>query len=684
MTRWTALPDWEFRLYSGDSVPVHDIHRGSLYLPNYRDGEYDETIPVPESGWPVISAPILNDFRITAFPHSIIDDEAAEMSFSAYRRLAYLLQRGYAVWTFSIPAVRNPAEIPALIPDYQPNSSPTFSTELGQAVSYGPSYKGNGQWVDPSVDTSPYLPQHPIADPDFFNCVKGFVMATQHIMYYGAALNIDLSELYVVAGSSAMWAACRAIWAEELSTLMYPAGAGQEGVKIKGLYKGGYLRISPVWWEVFNTILIPIRFPVFPASPRKIAGALYEDFDVPDITWTYLEDDYLKTCGILEFATNPAFFDENIKGNFVLSYDQKDDIGAPYSKSNNSQVGVKPQTIWSGIALWETMNRAFPLIVEVSENAVSNFYSQIIEIDKERINWTIDYWELTSKYTYPWVDPGPSQDPIVGPSSQSINFIEIKTKKSIALKPKRYCDAANDSYIGAVKYDSLPSFEIDNPEYTGFLYDDEKCVVTLPRLDWTQQYETGEPAPDLICTTAEVVIGENGIQHLIRSFTGYLHSRQIKSSKLIEFTFYSEKSNIKGPLAPRQDLQCQIPWFGHPRCGINVPSLEVQVTVADIIGTTLILEEAPTYDPGRPTYYDKGYVEYKEVHIRVRRWVSITPKVVILNTEPPSDWLGETIRLAPGCNFHYSNCEEWENTNRFFGLGIAMPPYDAFSTGGPS
>lgn len=687
MTQWLPISGWSNRVYSGPSTIVHDIHRCNLFLPNYKDGVLDPTIPVPPNGWPCVVYPIFGAWQIS-FIADIIDDTNPTDSV-----MYSFLKRGYAIISATLAVLKDPAALAGVTlnphSDIKPfNRNTSAATE---DLSYGINYPaGNGLWLDLQIDTSANLAIHPLRNPNWFNSAKSFVMLTQHIIQNGQSGGLDINSLYCHSNSAGMWSIIRAIWGEEMSLLMFTAPQGQELVTVRGRYKGGYLRQSPSWWPVFNPSSgISLLIPFMPVDPNKVAAipsdpVPFEGWDVPDNTWLLLSDNSLEFNSILDWALNPAVIEGNKQGRFVLSYNIEDDVGPPYDKTNFAGTSVKPHSIWGGIALYKGLNKAHPLIVEVASIATGE-YTTIIEDGAELLNYVIAYWEEASGYTFPYV-PKIKKTPTLYQESKSKVLVEFKYGNPSFPKYERYTTGLSKSFEGNNLYSPYPTIEIDFKPRTMDLDGSEGCTITIKRNSWTAElFDLGEAISPVHVVVREILTGITNEEQILYLFTGYLSKRTFVSESKVKLEFLSYSSQINGELSVRLDTQCDNS-LGDFICGVD---LSLYATTATIISLddALILVDTLTFNPqnqpGDNGFYRRGYIEYDGLRISIKDWNAAVPGQFLLVQEPPQAWLNKIVTVKPGCDFKYDTCGiRFNNQEKFLGLGVSAPSYQAFLTGG--
>lgn len=140
-----------------------------------------------------------------------------------------------------------------------------------------------------------------------------------------------------------------------------------------------------------------------------------------------------------------------------------------------------------------------------------------------------------------------------------------------------------------------------------------------------------------------------------------------------QFSVASLKNDARGSVSFTADIQCDLEWGG-PVCGIDLKSKVATGTMTAATRGVVTITGLPAAQ--HQLYWHRGFVERNGVRIFVQEWKSAQPTRFVLVQRPPSEWVGKTVRVAPGCDRLPTTCKLWNNENRFLGLGIAMPPYN--------
>lgn len=118
---------------------------------------------------------------------------------------------------------------------------------------------------------------------------------------------------------------------------------------------------------------------------------------------------------------------------------------------------------------------------------------------------------------------------------------------------------------------------------------------------------------------------------------------------------------------------CRAPYLGHPRCGFNVASLTRTATVASVIDArnfTITVTEPLAVDG----WFANGAVKFTSganngLAFDIRAWTQSTARVSLWFAPFGSIAVGNTLNIAPGCDFTSSMCHaKFNNILNFQGF----------------
>jgi len=134
------------------------------------------------------------------------------------------------------------------------------------------------------------------------------------------------------------------------------------------------------------------------------------------------------------------------------------------------------------------------------------------------------------------------------------------------------------------------------------------------------------------------------------------------------------KALLDVPLGLLCTQQCV--WnFGGKGCNFDVAA-ERQIGTLTEINTDRTVTIPGLAPVARANFWRQGYVTRNGLKIVIREWdPSVDTDRFLLRERPPAEWIGQEVELTPGCDKSLGNCRDWDNEERFAGLGIAMPDY---------
>ena len=110
-------------------------------------------------------------------------------------------------------------------------------------------------------------------------------------------------------------------------------------------------------------------------------------------------------------------------------------------------------------------------------------------------------------------------------------------------------------------------------------------------------------------------------------------------------------------------------------CAINIKTLYSSGTLTAISAKQATITGLTTpAAPAGQRYWHRGYVLYDGLRILVRDWDLGTPTIFQLANFPPQSWIGQTVKVYPGCDKTIETCRlRWNNEANFMGIGYAIP-----------
>lgn len=142
----------------------------------------------------------------------------------------------------------------------------------------------------------------------------------------------------------------------------------------------------------------------------------------------------------------------------------------------------------------------------------------------------------------------------------------------------------------------------------------------------------------------------------------------------IKFEIADPRLFIQYPLGVESKTTCAR-TFGDVWCGVDLAPLKQSATITAISGN-LISASSLSIPGGKPdNYFSAGVVNYDGLSISIVDGSAGVSSLRLLQ-KPPPEWTGVTAVFTPGCSKTYTgprSCTAWENTARFFGVGIRKP-----------
>ena len=239
------------------------------------------------------------------------------------------------------------------------------------------------------------------------------------------------------------------------------------------------------------------------------------------------------------------------------------------------------------------------------------------------------------------------------------------------------------------------SLKVEFPERTAGV-EEESCRLTLGLRDTSLlNIAKGYAFQKVSCRIRRFEFNsETGTSSIAassyRMFEGRVSSARINpqgQDNLIELFVDNCKKDLEVASGRRLVPQCDLA-FGGPVCGVDLTPLVVSATINAVNGTTISITETVAGDiTSNPQHYWKeGTVWVNGLEIKVRNWDGSLD--MDLAQLPPEDWAALvpfSAEFIPGCRKVPFDCRQFNNEERFSGLGIAIPDrHPIFERGTPA
>lgn len=254
-------------------------------------------------------------------------------------------------------------------------------------------------------------------------------------------------------------------------------------------------------------------------------------------------------------------------------------------------------------------------------------------------------------------------------ASYTVALVKIVANEDELLLTDHYTELTIDADI----YLSCPSMAFDLPEQVGDFSDTEGNIKSLrDTFPTIAKIAGGYPYNSVKITVSEATLNTSFVPTDTRVlFDGMLYtSKRGLSSGYVDFVIKNWKyyTNITGGTVCTEN--CAVKSFGDKICKALVLNDDVQIT--DISENIVTVDTAPS---GVNFLYNKGYLSYEGINIKVLYWESgdqIQTKIPV-----PDSWLGQTVKIYAGCDRSIQTCRDiHSNEANFYGLGISMVDYN--------
>jgi hypothetical protein len=231
-----------------------------------------------------------------------------------------------------------------------------------------------------------------------------------------------------------------------------------------------------------------------------------------------------------------------------------------------------------------------------------------------------------------------------------------------------------------VGWKSIPGIEFRFPENTGDLSDAELQItlsisedpVLLGRL------ASGIAFPPMQVHAWETVT-DSGQTYVFRGVLEDVEINPEEKKGRIRLLCKPHKTLLKTKMGLQCNVTCEWRLFGRGCSiqGVDGPQALVEsrlAPVADLEGRGLL---TGTYTPiDDPKSFVRGFAQFQGLNIDIVGWDPKEPNVFVMTKPPPDSWIGQTIRIYPGCDGSIETCRDtWDNEENFQGPGYGMPAY---------
>ena len=450
MSEHLPEPNFSAFRYNGPTYTGQtELCRANLFLP---DGE------APDGGWPCVLAPATAGW-VTTWDVSSIGANSHDFTNRAWHRA--FIDNGIAVVTFTVTVPRSKLSIPVLedlfsvahscgrSSDVDPNSvgytmsqaqidddnncsidnimlengNPGPSVELNTNL-YGPAYPGNGvihhyDWDYTAPGLSATFAVHPYSDVTKPSSLKDCVAMLQYCIDNSDAMQINPWKFIAYGQSAASYILWNVAGGEELNTITWPNGTGQETHTTKGRFIARVFGNSPTYvpgnsqGDIGQFFLATSGVNSFPNDPLGDAGfgTDFQDYDYlgkflgdgegsPTVALQGIPPSIQEANSPLVWVTKTSEiqeYNQNIP-TYLFNTDsaQLPEIstnGSPYDKTNTTANG-NWHSSWYAACMARALNRGkFRFVVEKEATKLSitddlptfddEQYITPIQLDKE-------------------------------------------------------------------------------------------------------------------------------------------------------------------------------------------------------------------------------------------------------------------------------------------------------------
>lgn len=249
-------------------------------------------------------------------------------------------------------------------------------------------------------------------------------------------------------------------------------------------------------------------------------------------------------------------------------------------------------------------------------------------------------------------------------------------------------------------YKKVPKIEFRFPENVGDLEHKElqiEIVRNAETSDFIDFLGGGAAVPpvsvDVLEQIPAQVSGDQG--RFPTPFKGRV-SRLFKNARekrgIYRIEAVTAKQDLEIPLGHQCNLTCGFRLFGRgcstgdgfggfggtPPQNPSGPQFGLETRTAGVVSISgYALTVSGGWSSLSPGYeFRRGYLTLGGLNIDIWDWNSGTPNTFVLTRPAPASWIGQTVRMVPGCDQTLESCQDKGNEDNFGGFGIKMPDYD--------
>ena len=232
---------------------------------------------------------------------------------------------------------------------------------------------------------------------------------------------------------------------------------------------------------------------------------------------------------------------------------------------------------------------------------------------------------------------------------------------------------------------SSPTMAIKLPKNTSTL-NEQPAQIELPLIanDFTDLCSRGEPFSPIWVSVWEITTPASGGAFDTRVLLVYrgrvsriVRNHQGRHEEVL-FEVSNDKSRMRSPLGFICGHHCVWNFTGTGCNLVGGLAPLILIGLVSAIGqrTMTVTGTTPaTASPDR--YFQRGYALLNGLYIPIFDWNPAAPTQFIMNRQPPQAWIGQTVKIAPGCDKTIETCRlRWSNEQHFGGIGYAIPAYN--------
>lgn len=252
-------------------------------------------------------------------------------------------------------------------------------------------------------------------------------------------------------------------------------------------------------------------------------------------------------------------------------------------------------------------------------------------------------------------------------------FVELKYGDPAAPSYLRLTDFTSDLTYQSLTYTSMPELEIRGLEISGIMDSDKPLQLVFQLLDSTiiDKASNGEQHSPIFIQLWEKLFSTSGGQDQVLTWFKGKMIRAVRNyqgrGKFVLFEFFGVKQRLGVAMGIIATHQCQWP-FGARGCRAVVASADGTMTTA--AGKSAVITGLPGHID---RFWHRGFVARAGLRIGIRDWLSGTSFELL--SDPPAEWIGQTVKVYEGCDKTIERCREKGKEDRFSGFGCVIPAY---------